>query len=630
MPSCAWPPAGVDYLPAAMKFVCESCSTKYQIAEEKVAGKTLRMNCRKCSKPIIIRGERVVSAPLHAGSRVAPLPMIPRKRKSHPPPGQVVSAESSGNEKKWHVAIQDVPVGPLSKRDVAAEVRKGTVTAQSLVWCAQMTNWAPLSTVGELSALLQVKAVPPAPAAPHRAPPPPPPRARALATTGASAGLPAAAAKPRPAAPKPSLKHTKAEKLKNGAKSGTPSGGVLNAGLAEDSLLEDSLSEDSDLEAQPTMAMTMDEIRRRYSQDDLSKEVEDSGVAKSSSGAAVEDGSGKSTAELDADLDASFEGLDTAAIANGQDSAVAGAVSASPALSPGAEFETPAHGLPDAGLAAQSFSATGFPDGSASSNLSVQPEDLVRAVSNRRKRAVGLSVLLAGVVAAGAVGGALFLARYSDAQKKERQDAAAEAKIAALEKELKALKEKGASAEEIEAATAKVMGEIAEETGDATLEDDTPKIVEKTGKKRRTSSSGSTTTKKELTEAEKKLLARYNSGGSSTGIKSGSKLVSDTSAGGGSSAKPLDGQVIGRIVAKRKPELTRCHERAIRGMSEVPSTKMQVSVSIAPSGKVTRVSANGEDYGGLKTCLQSYVKRWVFPSSSGSTETRFSIVFSGG
>ena len=38
-----------------MKFLCEQCKAKYQIADEKVAGKTVRMKCRKCGHLIEVR-----------------------------------------------------------------------------------------------------------------------------------------------------------------------------------------------------------------------------------------------------------------------------------------------------------------------------------------------------------------------------------------------------------------------------------------------------------------------------------------------------------------------------------------------------------------------------------------------
>jgi predicted Zn finger-like uncharacterized protein len=38
-----------------LKFFCEQCKAKYQIADEKVAGKTVRMKCRKCGHLIELR-----------------------------------------------------------------------------------------------------------------------------------------------------------------------------------------------------------------------------------------------------------------------------------------------------------------------------------------------------------------------------------------------------------------------------------------------------------------------------------------------------------------------------------------------------------------------------------------------
>src|SRR6266404_3722833 len=35
-----------------MKFLCPSCKAKYQIADDKVAGRTVRMKCRKCGNMI--------------------------------------------------------------------------------------------------------------------------------------------------------------------------------------------------------------------------------------------------------------------------------------------------------------------------------------------------------------------------------------------------------------------------------------------------------------------------------------------------------------------------------------------------------------------------------------------------
>src|SRR3954466_9349983 len=56
-----------------MKFLCENCKAKYQIADDKVAGRTVRMKCRKCGHMIEV--EASVTETSVAGARV---PQDPR------------------------------------------------------------------------------------------------------------------------------------------------------------------------------------------------------------------------------------------------------------------------------------------------------------------------------------------------------------------------------------------------------------------------------------------------------------------------------------------------------------------------------------------------------------------------
>src|SRR5438094_4024961 len=57
---------------ARMKFLCDNCKAKYQIADEKVAGRTVRMKCRKCGHMIEV--EASVTETSVAGARVPPDP----------------------------------------------------------------------------------------------------------------------------------------------------------------------------------------------------------------------------------------------------------------------------------------------------------------------------------------------------------------------------------------------------------------------------------------------------------------------------------------------------------------------------------------------------------------------------
>ena len=41
-------PSGAEPIAQRMKFLCPNCKTKYQIAEEKVAERSVKINCRNC------------------------------------------------------------------------------------------------------------------------------------------------------------------------------------------------------------------------------------------------------------------------------------------------------------------------------------------------------------------------------------------------------------------------------------------------------------------------------------------------------------------------------------------------------------------------------------------------------
>src|SRR5947208_1998888 len=86
-----------------MKFLCPSCKAKYQIGDEKVAGRSVRMKCRKCGYVIQVSsvpglgdalpGSEPPPAPLDALSDVsaAPPPAVapPVEAEPAPPPSAV-------------------------------------------------------------------------------------------------------------------------------------------------------------------------------------------------------------------------------------------------------------------------------------------------------------------------------------------------------------------------------------------------------------------------------------------------------------------------------------------------------------------------------------------------------------
>ncbi|HEY6879147.1 MAG TPA: GYF domain-containing protein, partial [Polyangiales bacterium] len=179
-----------------MKFLCGNCKAKYQIADEKVTGRTLRMKCRRCGHDILIDGHTMpqssapssvpAPAPRRGGSTVSVVPgsrgggsgagqsptraanALPRPTAARSKPPSGLSAEfrrhvaappevpqRSAPYDLWHVAIQDVPVGPMTRDELSRKIEAGAVTPESLCWREGMDDWRPVGELAELASLLR-------------------------------------------------------------------------------------------------------------------------------------------------------------------------------------------------------------------------------------------------------------------------------------------------------------------------------------------------------------------------------------------------------------------------------------------------------------------------------------------
>lgn len=127
-----------------------------------------------------------------------------------------------------------------------------------------------------------------------------------------------------------------------------------------------------------------------------------------------------------------------------------------------------------------------------------------------------------------------------------------------------------------------------------------------------------------LSAEEQKLLADFGSS-TSAGV---AKI--DVSESGSSASKrdPLDGKAVSATVNTNKPRLQRCYERAIRGQQSPTAVRMNVSINVASSGRVSDVEVDGTGPGGLKECIEASIRRWRFPASSEGGPAKFPIVFS--
>ena len=111
-----------------------------------------------------------------------------------------------------------------------------------------------------------------------------------------------------------------------------------------------------------------------------------------------------------------------------------------------------------------------------------------------------------------------------------------------------------------------------------------------------------------LSAEEQKLLADFGSSGSAGVAKI------DVAESGSSASKrdPLDSKAVSATVNTNKPRLQRCYERAIRGQQAPTAVRMNVSINVAPSGRVSSTDVAGTGPGGLKECIEASIRRWRF------------------
>src|SRR6476660_926574 len=100
-----------------MKIVCDSCGTKYSIADEKVRGKVFKIRCKKCSHIIVVRG----------GDGAASKEASDQGASAFPDEGQATIAAGGPagfggiGDAVWHLVIDREQVGPMTPDEVRSK-----------------------------------------------------------------------------------------------------------------------------------------------------------------------------------------------------------------------------------------------------------------------------------------------------------------------------------------------------------------------------------------------------------------------------------------------------------------------------------------------------------------------------
>jgi predicted Zn finger-like uncharacterized protein len=114
-----------------MKITCQSCQSKYNVADEKVQGKIVKIRCRKCGSTIVVQGNGGAAT---NGSGAAAAPS-----------GLAASGEADGTQ--WHVNVGDAEPRTMSLAELVEAYNAGAVAQDTFIWTDGMDDWKPLSDV---------------------------------------------------------------------------------------------------------------------------------------------------------------------------------------------------------------------------------------------------------------------------------------------------------------------------------------------------------------------------------------------------------------------------------------------------------------------------------------------------
>ena len=556
-----------------MRFLCDQCKAKYQISDDKIAGKTVRMKCRKCGHMIEVRAEVTetsvanaapaaatagkagglgVGTPKPAGTRPAP----PRKLATsltssgpvrtpapgthpsalagafqrnvaanpsgsvRPPPGSPDDSSAldllSASANPWYVAINGVPVGPVRLSEIRKKAASGLVTETSLVWQEGLEEWRQVKTFPELASIVREAA---ATGRPSLVSPPPEGRASMV---------------PRPAA--------------------GPAGRNNVVPIASRRPALESLSDD-DLEIAEGDATRVD-----MSAGNLAAEA------------------------AQARAPSSLVAADPFAAPAPQ--AAAAPQMARPATAPVVVAPAAQAGGPLANPFAPTVQATS--QASMVSPLSVAPPE------PRRREVNYFGIAMIGFAMAFGIAGAVVgVPLYFRAKASSAPSASAVASTAAPSASIASSDLPPVGTEPVDSAAPVASGEkIASSGGHSSG-----------GGKPATTAGGAKASDPSIAD-----LLRGGGGGPTVGGGSG------PSAGGGTSA--LSTSEIEGVVNNRKTGITRtCWER---NNSNLSNANVTCHITIAANGTVSSSQADGSDPVVAK-CIEQQVKGWTFPPSSGST-----------
>ncbi|HXX69381.1 MAG TPA: zinc-ribbon domain-containing protein [Polyangiaceae bacterium] len=124
-----------------MKISCQSCQSKYNVADEKVHGKIVKIRCRKCGSTIVVDGTKQGTANGSIGPSAGSVSSAPGIAVPQP---TISKAETT---QPWHVNVAEDDQRTMTLAELVTAYGSGVVTQETYIWTEGMDDWKPLSEV---------------------------------------------------------------------------------------------------------------------------------------------------------------------------------------------------------------------------------------------------------------------------------------------------------------------------------------------------------------------------------------------------------------------------------------------------------------------------------------------------
>ncbi|HEX4476308.1 MAG TPA: zinc-ribbon domain-containing protein, partial [Polyangiaceae bacterium] len=137
---------------------CHSCGATYNISDEKVRGRRVRVRCKSCSAAIIVDGETLVA---EDRTRVYQPPRFDPKTEEDEPEEATRVMFASVHEyrepgpEEWMVNLSPTEQRTMSLDDIVQARNTGALKEDAFAWRDGMSDWLPIGEIAEIRAALE-------------------------------------------------------------------------------------------------------------------------------------------------------------------------------------------------------------------------------------------------------------------------------------------------------------------------------------------------------------------------------------------------------------------------------------------------------------------------------------------